>query len=138
MKKFLFTFRYYGFWFKHDVSDVGDIRYYTYRNNMILEMSMAGNYFPPKFQLIKIAILKAAREQHPKDLCRSFKVSNSSPECLMVCPKFRNFPAIYFKMSFGSTIAILLTRVFTYKQSCLPELSTLSTRIIIFTFPKKN
>ena len=35
-------FRYYGFWFKHDVSDVGDIRYYTYRNNMILEMSMAG------------------------------------------------------------------------------------------------
>ena len=79
MKKFLFTFRYYGFWFKHDVSDVGDIRYYTYRNNMILEMSMAGNYFPPKFQLIKIAILKAAREQRPKDLCRSFKVSNSSP-----------------------------------------------------------
>ena len=37
-------FRYYGFWYGTDgYADVGDIRYLTYRNNMILEITLAGN-----------------------------------------------------------------------------------------------
>lgn len=53
---FFTLFRYYGFWYKHDVSDVGDIRYYTYRNNMILEMSMAGEISNSEYKKIPASI----------------------------------------------------------------------------------
>ena len=41
----IFIFRYYGFWYGDDTyADVGNIRYLTYRNNMILEITMAGKH----------------------------------------------------------------------------------------------
>jgi hypothetical protein len=34
--------QYYGFWYQNDIADVGNIRFFAYRNNMILELCMAG------------------------------------------------------------------------------------------------
>ncbi len=33
---------YYGFWYGDDVADVGNIHYFAYRDNLILELSLSG------------------------------------------------------------------------------------------------
>jgi len=54
---------YYGFWYGDDTyADVGNIRYLTYRNNMILEITMAGAWI--SFAIWLIMLLLMVKERH--------------------------------------------------------------------------
>merc|ERR1711899_281274 len=54
---------YYGFWYGDDgYADVGDIRYLTYRNNMILEITLAGSWI--SFTIWLIMLLLMVKERH--------------------------------------------------------------------------
>ena len=37
-----FARRFYGYWYGDDVADVGNIRFFAYRDNLVLELSLAG------------------------------------------------------------------------------------------------
>ena len=57
---------YFGFYYNNDrYSDVGDIRYHTYRNNTILEMALAGSWISVVLWLI-ILILMVKERHHIK------------------------------------------------------------------------
>ena len=52
----LVSSRYYGFWYRNDIADVGNIRYLTYRNNLILEMAMAGKLVASMTESSKVTL----------------------------------------------------------------------------------
>lgn len=53
---------YYGFWYRNDIADVGDIRYLTYRNNLILELTLAGAWI--SFVLWMAILILMLKERH--------------------------------------------------------------------------
>lgn len=53
---------YYGFWYRNDIADVGDIRYLTYRNNLILELTLAGAWI--SFVLWLAILVLMLKERH--------------------------------------------------------------------------
>ena len=42
--KLNFHFRYHSFYGQNQIADIGNIRYYTYRDNLVLELSLAGSW----------------------------------------------------------------------------------------------
>ena len=53
---------YYGFYYRNDIADVGDIRYLTYRNNLILEMALAGSWI--SFAIWLLILVLMIKERH--------------------------------------------------------------------------
>ena len=54
--------QYYGFWYRNDIADVGNIRYYAYRNNLIMELCMAGAWISLALWMAMLVLM--LKERH--------------------------------------------------------------------------
>lgn len=47
LSTFFSSCSYYGYWYGDDVADVGNIHFYAFRDNLVLELALAGEIAPP-------------------------------------------------------------------------------------------